>query len=271
MIQFIVFSRKRPLQLYGYLESIFRNISEQIEVSVLLKVDESYGVAYAEIQERFPNVHFRHETDFTADIHALVDRSAGEYISFGCDDVIFTGSIIPDNVNNLFERIDILGLSLRLGRNVNFGMFGNPMPKPVFESSNNPRFLIWNVEHSSSVGDWAYPWEVLGTIYPRPFVEAMLNQMQPRNPSQLEDMGTRLWATTTKLRLMACYPTLRIVVPTVNCIQTEFSGNGFLGQTPLSPEYLLDSWHHGMRMETIAFAARDHDSWRIPHFYLRRA
>lgn len=269
MIQFIVFSRKRPLQLYGYLESLFYNISDQVAVGVLIRTDPEYASAYNTVRDRFPYVHFIEETDFNKNIHTFLNRTAAEYVCFGCDDVVFTGTIKPDDINDTFQELPLIGLTLRLGRNVSVGMFGNPMTLPMFTSTETHK-LVWNVQQASSVGDWAYPWEVLGTVYPIAFVRHMLNQILPSNPSQLEAMGAATWHQATNLRTMASYPTSRFVVPTVNIVQTEYPGNGVLGPTALSPEFLLDCWNNGLRLNTQAFARQPHDSWRIRNFYLKR-
>lgn len=268
MIQFIVFSRKRPLQLYGYLESLFRHISEQVAVGVIARIDPGYEAAYAAIQERFPYVYFLEETDFHSDVKTLINRSAANYVSFGCDDVVFTGSISPDDVTETFNDMSIIGLSLRLGRNVVSGMFGNAMPLPMFTSMSTHK-LAWDITHPFSVGDWAYPWEVLGTIYPMLFVRDMVYAIEFHNPSQLEAEGALAWPAVTGSRIMATYPTSRIVVPTVNVVQTEFP-NGILGYASLSPEFLLDCWNNGLRLDTRAFEAHAYDSWRIPDFHLMR-
>lgn len=268
-LQFIVFSRKRPLQLHGYLISLFAHIPDEVAVNVILRIDPEYSLAYNQIRERFPYVHFVEETDFQSDIISLLKRTSSDLVSFGCDDVVFTGQVQPGHIKTAFE-LDTIGVSLRLGRNINTGMFGSEMLKPLIFSVDQYRFLFWRVDHTLTKDDWRYPWEVLGTIYPIDFVIDMVNSIKFNNPSQLEEQGSLCWSSKTSKSLMACYPTSRIVVPTVNLIQTEFPGNGIMGEFTLSPEFLLDCWNNGLRMDTAAFAAHSHASWRIPEFYLKR-
>jgi hypothetical protein len=56
---------------------------------------------------------------------------------------------------------------------------------------------------------------------------------------------------------------------TVNRVQGEF-GNGIVGAAPLSPEFLLDCWLHGLRLDTPRLRGIAPPSWRVGDFPLRR-
>lgn len=259
MIQFIVFSRARPLQLHGYLTSLYAQCSGDFTVSVLVKVDEPYRQVYEEVLEAFQPVGVVEEIDFASDLAALLAFPA-EYTCFGCDDVVF---VAPFKVDELPPSV--LGMSLRLGVNVTRDMFGGVLPQPRFAQE----WPEWDFRADGSVGDWAYPWEVLGTVYRTEFAKEMVSAILPGSPSQLEEHGSRIWKQHTDLRHMAAYPTSRLVVPTVNVVQHEFP-NGIKGAAPLSPEFLLDCWNQGLRLDTERYAGTAPDSWRIPEFYLTR-
>lgn len=263
----MVFSRWRPLQLHGYLTSLYAHVAdtESISVTVLAKIDPPYVQAYAEVGAAFPQVRIVPEVEFAVDLPVALGDA--EYTCFGCDDVVFVRSIDGFDLDGLFGQQPIIGLSLRLGINVNRGMFGEPMPQPRFDGAAGG--LLWDVTKFSA--DWAYPWEVLGTIYQTEFARRMVDSLGARNPSQLEALGAQTWPNMTDRRLMAAYPSARIVVPTVNVVQTEYPGNGILGSSVLTPQFLLDCWNSGLRLDTERFAQRQFDSWRIPDFYLRRA
>jgi hypothetical protein len=265
LIQFIVFSRKRPLQLHGYLTSLFANCVGDFKVSVLLNAETPYYRAYSEVSDEFPQVGFAYESQFVEQLPLLVDTEA-EFTCFGCDDVVWATHIEPDAIGKvLTEKPELLGVSLRLGENIHADMFGGSLPQPAFTDQS------WDMTAPTSTGDWAYPWEVLGTVYRTEFVTRVVAGLGARSPSQLEERGSREWSKYTTLHHMASYPTSRLVVPTVNVIQTEFPGNGIRGAQPLSPEFLLDCWHNGLRLDTERYAAMTPDSWRIGDFYLRRA
>lgn len=257
MIQFVCFSRRRPLQLAGYLESLYRHCSGEFTVAVLAKVDPEYTAAYSALQLAYPDAAICGEEDFQADLTAMLGDA--EFTCFGCDDVVF---VEPFGVIEAIFEPSLLGLSLRLGDNITADMFGAPLSPPDMG-------IYWDFREPTSVGDWAYPWEVLGTVYRTDFVKEMVAAIKPGSPSQLEERGSRIWGEHTNKRLMACYPTSRLVVPTVNIVQQEFP-NGIKGPKALSPEFLLDCWNQGLRLDVDRYAGMAPESWRVPDFYLKR-
>ena len=259
MLHTICFSKDRPLQLHGYLTSFFAHFVGEGKVSVLVQSQPQwFGQAYAEVEAEFPQVNWCHEQDFRTDLDSLIDPSY-EYTMFGCDDVVFVRDfdILPHDLRNE------IGRSLRLGSHTTVDMFGQAMPQPRMSG----RQLTWSV--LGALGDWGYPWEVLGTIYETDFVQRMVARVQANSPSQLEERGSRCWSEETDKRLMSSWPEARIVVPTVNLVQQEFP-NGILGNIPLDVGFLLECWKHGLRMETGWYANMSAISWRVPDFCLTR-
>jgi hypothetical protein len=255
-LQVIVFSKNRPLQLHGYLSSLFLHCREDVAVKVLARTEPVwFQDAYAQVEHDFPNVEWRHETDFRADLDDLIGETP--YTMFGCDDVAFTREWA---IEWAFDRGDCLGLSLRLGQHITRDMFGNPMPPPSL-------WPYWSVEGAG--GDWGYPWEVLGTVYRTDFVRRMVQRVQANSPSQLEERGSRCWAQETPLRTFAAWPESRIVVPTVNLVQSEFP-NGICGTVPLDVGFLLECWNHNLRLDVARYAGMTPSSWRVPDFFMVR-
>lgn len=271
MIQFIVFSRSRPLQLHGYLTSLYaqwQGEETDLRVSVLARAEGPYIAAYDWVRSEFPQVAWRAETDFATDLAALIDDSV-PFASFGCDDVVFVAPVPHGAIVGAFDcDPQIIGLSLRLGRNVTRDMFAVSLPQPAFTHATEHK-LVWDVLHGHSLGDWAYPWEVLGTVYPTAFVREVVTKVNAPSPSQLEARGANVWRTSTELRHMAAFATSRLVVPTVNVVQQEFP-NGIRGATPLAPEFLVDCWLNGLRLDVDALAGLTPPSWRVADFPLRR-
>lgn len=267
-LQVVVFSKDRPLQLHGYLSSLFTRCidPDRLQVKVLFRADARYGGGYAAIANEVPDTEWLPQADFCWDVDHLIGDA--DLTMFGCDDALFAAPWAVKDVERAFETIDwLLGISLRLGRNVTADMFQAPLLQPVMHWEH-PWWLTWDV--TQGVGDWGYPWEVLGTVYPTDYVKRMVARILPSSPSQLEEVGSRIWAEETDKRTMACWQTSRLVVPTVNLVQSEFP-NGIVGQKPLSPEFLLDCWTAGLRMDTERYASMEPQSWRIGDFYLRRA
>ena len=258
-LQVICFSKDRPLQLHGYLTSFFKHHVGDAQVKVLVQSQPKwFADAYAQVEAEFPQVEWCREQDFRADLESMIGDA--EYTMFGCDDVVFTRDfdILPHDLHNE------IGRSLRLGAHISRNMFGEPMPRPQLSG----REITWSV--NGAIGDWGYPWEVLGTIYETEFARRMVARVQANSPSQLEERGSRIWAEETTKRYMSAWPSSRLVVPTVNLVQQEFP-NGILGDVPLDVGFLLECWNHGMRLDVNRYADMTAASWRVPEFYLRRA
>lgn len=285
-VHVVAFSKDRPLQLDGYLRSLFAHWRGRVRVDCLIRDAPPYTSAYEQVwRGTNDSTWWTQEADFAADLLTLLERDDAPYVCFGCDDVVFTGPVLVEEIDAAFaERPGLLGYSLRLGRNVEADMFGRPMPPPRFLPSAGPVFdeyggggggegPCWDA--ADAVGDWGYPWEVLGTVYPAGYVKAtvaaLVRDGQVANPSTLEDAGWRRWREFAGSRhLMMSAPRSRLVVPTVNVVQSVF-GNGIVGGAGLDPAFLLDCWDRGLRLDVNAFRGMTPASWRISDFHLRRA
>lgn len=250
-LQVICFSKSRPLQLHGYLTSLLSH-ADDVTVKVLVN-PVLFEDAYANVAAEFPQVEFVYEHDFCEELAAMIGPA--EYTMFGCDDAIITRDVeinLPG---------DCIGQSLRLGRHITRDMFGQPMKQPEFEDGS------WDV--GSAEGDWAYPWEVLGTIYRTEWASLMVGHIRANSPSQLEAKGALCWREKTTLRRLSCSPTSSLVVPTVNLVQQEYP-NGICGDLELSPSFLRECWYKGLRMDVDRYVGMQPETWRIPNFYLTR-
>lgn len=122
MSTIIVFSKDRPMQLHGYLESIIRASGcREEQIYVLYK--EVLPIRYDKVIGFFPGVNWIPETDFDMQLREIVEK-ADDYIVFGCDDVVFTDQFdLLQMEKYLEEAEEVFGFSLRLGQNI------KPTPK----------------------------------------------------------------------------------------------------------------------------------------------
>jgi hypothetical protein len=112
----IVFTRNRPLQLEGYLESFYRfMLSESVQTYILYKPD-LFGEQYEEVFQKFDNCRVIREKDFNHDFLDILAQVATEYINFGTDDVVYFDSVALDIVEKTFKEFskEIFGFSLRM-------------------------------------------------------------------------------------------------------------------------------------------------------------
>lgn len=285
-VHVVVFSKDRPLQLHGYLTSLFAQWQGAFKVTVLARMTEPYASAYGHaLTSGGGPITVMQETAFAADLRAIVEAVDAPLTCFGCDDAVFVHEV---NTGVLAHRFGaqprLLGVSLRLGETIERGMWGHAMAQPRF--LNAPRQfevfpsltadLEWDCTASGSAGDWAYPWDVVGTVYRTDFVrrvvEGLVANELVHNPSTLEHYGARWWHHHAEgATLMRAWHRPRLVLPTVNVVQSVFP-NGVVGDDRLTPEFLLECWNRGLRLDTQRYAtAPQPDSWRTGDLYLRRA
>jgi hypothetical protein len=268
VIGLICFSRDRPLQLHGYLRSLFDNLDEPalVEAQVLYRAAPEYEAAYAEVAAELPAVRFVRQTDFYSDLRAML--GAHEHTSFGCDDVVFTGRFEPRAIVRALAGEDVFAFSLRLGLNLSRSMFSGAMaPPPDLEPRGG--ILHWDLRRAHAFGDWGYSFELNGTVYPTAIVRQLVDELRPATPNALEAGGGGRWSGKTARHVMCAWPESRLVVPTVNVVQTDFA-NGICGRVSLSPRFLLECWQSGLRLDVERFRGRRYDCIHVPDFFLRR-
>lgn len=267
MIQIICFSKNRPLQLHGYLESLFRAFDEpeRLRVKVLVKADPEYATAYRQVAATFGQVEIAHQIDFTRDLLGLLQDCPTT--CFGCDDVVF---VRPVRVQTILDALgdEIFGFSLRLGHNVTRSMFSGPMSPPPHLAAAGDQ-LTWDLDRSHAHGDWGYAWELNGTVYPTDVVRRVVSEVGASTPNQLEAAGGGRWSSKTQRRLMRSLTSSCLVVPTVNVVQRDFA-NPICGRHPLTPELLLACYEAGLRLDVEHFAERTYDCIHVSDFFLRR-
>jgi hypothetical protein len=286
-VHLIVFSKDRPLQLHGMLTSVFRHWMGAFTVSVLVHETDPCAQAYYDLQREFRGrATFGFENDFGVNLLASLERCDAPFFCFGCDDVVYTLPVDVRVVAAAFrDDSGLLGVSLRLGRHIRADMFGRELAQPAFAvpSGGVRTFeeytpdlgapdLAWDA--AAGAGDWGYPWEVLGTVYPtdyvRATVDAQVRDGQVRNPSTLENAGwLHWWEHAGGRSRMQAFAQARLVVPTVNVVQSVF-GNGIVGPGGMDPAFLLDCWNRGLRLDVDRYRGMAPPSWRVGDVFLRR-
>lgn len=229
-ISIIVFSKGRPLQLHAYLESLFL-FSDAEQKMVTILYSETVNIRYKKIMQCFPQVNWIQEQQFETDLKQLV-TDAGEYIMFGCDDVVFTGKFcLTEAASCLVKNSKVFGYSMRLGDNIT--------PRPQNLSTEDSVFAWkWNCEYQH----YNYPWELDCTLYRKKDVLKLTMEEDNtiKNPNYYEAMLT---PDNREKRIarpyMACNAGLSCaIVITVNRVQDTHQ-NGF-DDSMLTDIYSLD-------------------------------
>lgn len=160
----IVFTKNRPLQLHGYLESLRRFFSPAFIQTYIIYKPELFDEEYERCFSQFPDCRVIRETDFHQNMLDLMDEIDARYILFGVDDVVYFDGVDFDVIDAAFETFgpQLFGFSLRYDRS---------QMQDDLQSGNLKEHTIHN--QTVYAVDWTrgavkstrYPFELGGTIY----------------------------------------------------------------------------------------------------------
>ena len=179
LISNIVFTKNRPLQLEGYLESLYRHFpAEKIQTYIIYK-PELFSEEYKSLFKKYPDCRVVRENDFHTDCLSIITQADTKYILFGIDDVIYFDSVDIDLIKKCFDDFsdDIFGFSLR---------FSPESLKETEETINNisiGRQTVYNLNWKKGcTSKTRYPFELCATIYPAELVKKIINGTMNSNP-----------------------------------------------------------------------------------------
>jgi len=179
MISNIVFTKKRPLQLDAYLESLYRYFpSELIQTHILYKV-ELFEEEYEQVFHKYPNCSVITENDFHSDFLKLLNQINTKFILFGIDDVVYFDSIDFNVIDEVFSKHTdhIFGFSLRFSKeSITDG--NDPISENIV-AGQTVYSLNWT---QGSTPITRYPFELCATIYPTALIKAVVNRVRNNNP-----------------------------------------------------------------------------------------
>jgi len=173
----IVFTKNRPLQLEGYLESLYRHFPQELFQTYVLYKPELFGQQYQQLFQKFPNCKVIEETDFSSDFLNIIDNADTEYMLFGVDDVVYFDSVDFELIDKIFQqKDDTFGFSLRFGQNI---LSGPDEAEKLKISDQSFYRLDWTKGQTPNT---KYPFELCATIYKTQFVKKILKGSRNNNP-----------------------------------------------------------------------------------------
>jgi len=180
LISNIVFTKNRPLQLHGYLESLRRFLPVEVIQTYILYKPELFDSEYGYCFSQFPDCRVVRETDFHYDLLNILERIDTPYVLFGIDDVVYFDSVPLDTIEKTFHYFqnDLFGFSLRLD--------ACQMPEDQQSGNLNQTELDdrtictvdWTKGQSSNA---RYPFELCATVYRTETVRYILSEMMLQN------------------------------------------------------------------------------------------
>ena len=183
-MNWLVFSRNRPLQLDAFLRSAKENAGiDEKNVSVLYRYDVEYNKSLEILKSEHPSCEFIEESHFREQTIEWVERSS-DTISFATDDAVFTREVKSDFVREiLLQNPSILTVSLRLGLHLNW-CYPTNHQQIVPNGQVISQLFIWDTNLAD--GDWGYPLSVDGHVYRKQEAIEMLKRVAFTNPNMLE-------------------------------------------------------------------------------------
>ena len=140
LVDLVIYSYNRPLQLYALLESLEKYVMGAGEVSVIYKAgNDNYSKAYKQLSLDFPAIIFFEQNnalegdDFKPLVIHCAFESPHKYVSFLVDDIIITDKIDLEYCVQMLKNTGAYGFYLRLGKNIAYSdMAKIALPLPSY-------------------------------------------------------------------------------------------------------------------------------------------
>jgi hypothetical protein len=194
-VDLVVFSFNRPMQLFAFLESVERRISNVGQQHVIIRSsDPAYTSGYAIVKKRFPHVQMHIQKNAPYDFKKLLLRSAfkgkkqSPYVMFAVDDMIMTEHVDLARCTKVLKKHKKAWFfSLRLGKNITYcGMLERQQKVPKMKKVGGG-MCLWKFSDVKIQGDWNYPNTTDTTIYRKKDIKPFLKKARYANPNKLEE------------------------------------------------------------------------------------
>ncbi len=178
IISNIVFTKNRPLQLDGYLESLYRHFPAELIQTYVLYKQELFAEQYQQLFSKYPDCLVVKENDFQGDLLKIINQVDTKYILFGIDDVVYFDSVDFKVIDETFDKRseDIFGFSLRFSeesiKKGNDPISETPIAGQTVYSIN------WTQGRTPNT---RYPFELCATIYRSELVKNIIKCSRKNN------------------------------------------------------------------------------------------
>lgn len=247
-VSIVVFSKDRPLQLYGLIESYFNCCINPVKLTILYQAsnDEVYS-AYKKLIDicylNGLNVLFvKEKTTFKSEVVAIMRSIETESIFFLVDDIVFISTFNMDSIKCIDSSKFIF--SLRHSTSIAYSYTLNQRLKlPLFSEAEFGSDLI-EFDWFSGDGEWSDPWSLDGQLLNTKQVLSILEIIDFNAPNSFENC-LKLFNKFKINKKGLCYTNSKIVNIPVNRVQLE--NDNKCGS--VTSEYLLEKWNNGFFMD----------------------
>jgi len=251
----VIFSKDRPMQLQGLLDSISRMAVVIPSLKVIYSASTpEYKAAYASMVTHAlaGSIHFQEEEvdgGFRRSLLKTLEKIETRTCFFLVDDVLFIRPISFDLFAGLANREVIP--SMRLGQNITYSYtLASKQPRPFLRpirvhlpgTSLEGHLLAWRWK--SGVHDWGYRYSLDGNIFETESIRKTIGRLSFHGPNSLESSlnsnqikQIEVWGI--------CFPESRMVNVPLNRVQNEVPNR----HGHLETDELLKMWQRGARID----------------------
>jgi len=266
VINCIIFSFDRALQLRNLLYSLSVNASGVFDISIIYKYStDEYNAAYEKLKSEniIPDINWVKQSDnFKTDLLNLLDKEKEiQYTCFGTDDdILYRKFNVNEITNCLSADEDVFCFSLRLGKNTTYCYAMNatnkliPLPK---ENNHTENIIKWDWQ--KHFFDLGYPLSVDFHIFRTHDISKLIKKVNFTNPNTLE-ASLQIFDSFPKYK-MASFDNSVIVNTPINIVQKTFQNrNG--EEYGMTAKELNDKYING---SVIDYEKLDFTSIKSPH------
>lgn len=241
MIDAMVFSRNRPMQLHTLLASM-KSLTDITDVTVLHRYDEKYKQGLEKVKSLHLGVKFVEETDFESQVKTYLCLGQ-KFCVFFVDDMMFK---MPLSVSSpcqiLSSNPNILTFSMRLGTHLTY-CYPNRSVQKVPDGSINSGYFVWGWKGAEH--DWGYPFSVDGHIFRRSDLEGWTSHLRFSSPNQFESQMQMIRGSFVLPDLCFSMINSTVLNMPLNKVQTELNNRS----EEVSVDVLYESWMSGMTID----------------------
>ena len=167
----IVFTKNRPLQLEGYLESLYRYLPAKLIQTYILYKPELFEEEYKKVFSKYHDCIIIEESNFYRDFLKIIGQINTKFTLFGIDDVVYFDSVSFDVINETFNMApgDIFGFTLRFG--INNPDTDKDLTNQTIVDDQSIYYLNWTKGRTDKT---RYPFELCATIYTTTLIKKVI-------------------------------------------------------------------------------------------------
>lgn len=244
----VIFSKDRPMQLLGLLESLKEFSHPFIKPHIIYNAknaeyEHAYQALFAANSNLIESFHNDSAKGFKQSLVDILESLNSHLITFFVDDILFKEKIDWEKVTK-FNTKKIVP-SLRMGTNLRRCYTANDSQMlPPLKKMGDYYAWFW----SEGEHDWNYPLSVDGNIFSREEFLNMIKALSFKAPNTME-LKLQLFKSQFTSRIGICFENNIIVNNPINIVQTEF----FNLHGNIHQDQLLDWWNEGKRIDFMKY------------------